>query len=85
MKIGTKIREIRKSKGMTILDLATAINSDVGNISRLERNVQGYSENTLVKIASALGVTVSELFLKPQLNQMILNILAKFHQGWSKL
>ncbi len=62
MKIGTRIREIRKSKGMTILELATAIGSDVGNISRLETNKQGYSENTLVKIASALGVTVADLF-----------------------
>ncbi|MEQ4624775.1 XRE family transcriptional regulator [Providencia manganoxydans] len=62
MKIGTKIRAIRKRKGMTILDLANAINSDVGNISRLERNVQGYTENTLMKIASALGVTVADLF-----------------------
>lgn len=48
---------------MTILQLATAINSDVGNISRLERNKQGYSENTLLKIASALGVQVADLFL----------------------
>ncbi|RFT11149.1 helix-turn-helix transcriptional regulator [Providencia rettgeri] len=62
MKIGTRIREIRKSKGMTILELATAIGSDVGNISRLETNKQGYSENTLVKIASALDVTVADLF-----------------------
>lgn len=47
---------------MTILQLATAIDSDVGNISRLERGIQGYTENTLIKIASALGVTVAELF-----------------------
>lgn len=62
MKIGTRIRELRKKKGLTILQLATAINSDVGNISRLERNIQGYSENTLVKIADALGVSVADLF-----------------------
>lgn len=62
MKIGTRIRDLRKKKGLTILQLATAINSDVGNISRLERNIQGYSENTLVKIAEALGVSVADLF-----------------------
>ncbi|EST59195.1 hypothetical protein K151_2025 [Proteus hauseri ZMd44] len=62
MKIGTRIRELRKKKGLTILQLATAINSDVGNISRLERNIQGYTENTLVKIAEALGVSVADLF-----------------------
>ncbi|HCT7641263.1 XRE family transcriptional regulator [Morganella morganii] len=62
MKIGTKIRALRKQKGLTILQLATAIDSDVGNISRLERNIQGYSESTLTKIAAALGVTVADLF-----------------------
>ncbi len=34
----------------------------MGNISRLERNIQGYTENTLVKIAEALGVSVADLF-----------------------
>ncbi|WP_274371792.1 XRE family transcriptional regulator [Morganella morganii] len=62
MKIGQRIRDLRKLRGMTILQLATAIDSDVGNISRLERGIQGYTENTLIKIASALGVTVAELF-----------------------
>lgn len=62
MKIGTRIRDLRKKKGLTILQLATAVNSDVGNISRLERNIQGYTENTLVKIAEALGVSVADLF-----------------------
>lgn len=47
---------------MTILELATATDSDVGNISRLERNIQGYSEKVIVKIAAALNVPVSELF-----------------------
>ncbi|MEQ5674078.1 S24 family peptidase [Providencia stuartii] len=72
MKIGTRIRELRKKKGLTILQLATAINSDVGNISRLERNIQGYSENTLVKIAEALGVSVADLFSEspPQLDEI---------------
>ncbi|WP_323115945.1 XRE family transcriptional regulator [Klebsiella variicola] len=69
MKIGTRIREIRKSKGMTILELATAIGSDVGNISRLETNKQGYSENTLIKIASALGVSVADLFTENTVSQ----------------
>ncbi|MBG3012133.1 S24 family peptidase [Proteus faecis] len=72
MKIGTRIRELRKKKGLTILQLATAINSDVGNISRLERNIQGYTENTLVKIAEALGVSVADLFTEnaPELDEI---------------
>ncbi|MCP1116372.1 transcriptional regulator, partial [Enterobacter bugandensis] len=36
---------------MTINQLATLTDWDVGNISRLERGMQGYSEASLKKIA----------------------------------
>ncbi|OWO86982.1 transcriptional regulator [Photorhabdus luminescens] len=62
MKIGEKIRKLRQAKKMTLLDLATAIDSDVGNLSRLERGKQGYSDSILNKIAEALSVPVAELF-----------------------
>ncbi|MBK5075196.1 helix-turn-helix transcriptional regulator [Budviciaceae bacterium CWB-B4] len=62
MKTGERIRALRKAKKMTILELATAIGSDVGNVSRLERGVQGYKESTLKNIADALGVTVAEIY-----------------------
>lgn len=47
---------------MTINELATQVDSDVGNISRLERDLQGFSPQLLTKIAEALRVPVSELF-----------------------
>lgn len=62
MNVGEKIRLLRKAKKMTILELANAAGSDVGNISRLERGLQGYSDSTLRKIADALAVSVSEFF-----------------------
>ncbi|MDC9591600.1 S24 family peptidase [Xenorhabdus sp. XENO-10] len=68
MKIGSRIRSLRKAKGMTILELATAINSDVGNISRLERDKQGYTDTTISKISGALGVTVADLFVEEKDN-----------------
>lgn len=85
MKIGTRIREIRKSKGMTILELATAIGSDVGNISRLETNKQGYSENTLVKIASALGVTVADLFTEAPVKPDEIEYIGEMPSGTVKV
>ncbi|HEM8211002.1 TPA: helix-turn-helix transcriptional regulator [Providencia rettgeri] len=85
MKIGTRIREIRKSKGMTILELATAIGSDVGNISRLETNKQGYSENTLVKIASALGVTVADLFTEDSVKPDEIEYIGEVPSGTVKV
>lgn len=85
MKIGTRIREIRKSKGMTILELATAIGSDVGNVSRLETNKQGYSENTLVKIASALGVTVADLFTEDPVKPDEIEYIGEMPSGTVKV
>lgn len=81
MKIGTRIRELRKKKGLTILQLATAVNSDVGNISRLERNKQGYTENTLVKIAEALGVSVADLFTEKPPKQDEIEFIGKVPSG----
>lgn len=62
MKIGHKIRQIRKANKMTLNELALRVESDVGNLSRLERGIQGFSENLLQKIADALQVPVATLF-----------------------
>lgn len=62
MKIGDKIRQIRKANKMTLSELALRVDSDVGNLSRLERGMQGYSDGLIHKIAEALSVPVSELF-----------------------
>lgn len=62
MNVGENIRERRKAKGWKILDLANRVDSDVGNISRLERGVQGYSDEMLKRIAHALGCSVADLF-----------------------
>lgn len=60
--LGSNIRQLRKMRGWTILDLAGRVESDVGNISRLERGLQGYSDDLITRIASALEVTLSSLF-----------------------
>jgi SOS-response transcriptional repressor LexA len=63
MTIGKVIRTLRKQKGLTIEQLATMVGSDVGNISRLERDKQGYSDALLQRIASALEVHISRIFI----------------------
>jgi SOS-response transcriptional repressor LexA len=62
MNLGENIRRRRKSLGWTILELANRIGSDVGNLSRLERGKQGFSDEILAKVAAALGCSVAELF-----------------------
>lgn len=71
MKIGEKIRQIRKANKMTLNELALRVDSDVGNLSRLERGVQGYSEQLLNKIAAALSVPVAELFSFSEANDTV--------------
>lgn len=53
---------IRKDKGLTILEVANRIGSDVGNLSRLERDKQGYSDELLRRLAGALGCAVADFF-----------------------
>ncbi len=63
MNIGKRIREIRQQRNMTITELADAIGSDAGNISRLETGKQkSFTEALLAKIAEVLAVNVNDLF-----------------------
>lgn len=62
--VGERIRAIRKARGFTLERLALAIDSDTGNLSRLERGKQGYSEELVRKIAKVLGVPVTDFFIE---------------------
>ncbi|QIC15719.1 helix-turn-helix transcriptional regulator [Providencia vermicola] len=63
MNIGSRIRAIRMAKKITIAELADAIDSDPGNVSRLETGKQkSFTEQLLMKISSALSVSVIDLF-----------------------
>ena len=61
MKIGQVIREIREAHKATLEEISLAADTNASNLSRIERGTQGYSPETLERIATALGVTVSEL------------------------
>lgn len=63
MNIGQRIREFRQQRNMTITELADAVGSDAGNISRLETGKQkSFTEAFLAKIAQALAISVNDLF-----------------------
>lgn len=64
MNIGQIIREIREAHKATLEEIAFAADTNASNLSRIERGTQGYSAETLARIASALGVTVSDLHLR---------------------
>ena len=60
-RLGENLRQIRKEKGMTQLELGKKLKLDVGYISYLENGKKNPTVMTIEKIAKALGVSVSEL------------------------
>ena len=62
--IGNKIRYLRKSNGLTLKQLARGCDLSANTISLVERSEVAPSIETLCKIATALGVAPSSLFLE---------------------
>jgi len=64
IRLGQRIREIRKSKGMTQVDLEVECHINNGDISRIENGQKNIELHTIIKLADALGVELHELFKK---------------------
>ena len=62
--VGNKIRYLRKSNGLTLKQLARGCDLSANTISLVERSEVAPSIETLCKIANALGVAPSSLFLE---------------------
>ena len=62
--VGNKIRYLRKASGLTLKQLARGCNLSANTISLVERSEVAPSIETLCKIATALGVSPSSLFLE---------------------
>jgi len=60
--LGATLRRLRKARGLNLADVAYAAGTDPANISRVERGIQGHSDELLAALARALGVQLSELF-----------------------
>lgn len=61
MKIGKKVRELRKEKKLTLKQLAEWTNLSVSLISQIERAESAASISTLNKIATALNIKLKDL------------------------
>lgn len=59
--IGIRIRQLRKSKGLTQQRLAELSYQEPSNISHIERGATKLSLPTIVNISNALEVSVDEL------------------------
>lgn len=64
--IGCQIRELRKARGLTVTELANAINRSVGYVSQAERDKSEVTIATLGLIAETLRVDLSWFFDQQQ-------------------
>lgn len=60
-KIAPHLKELREKKGLTQAGLGKLVGLDQTHLSRLEKGTKGVSNEKLLAIAEALGVTVSDL------------------------
>ncbi len=60
--LGADLRALRKSRGITIADMAAALGRSVGWLSQVERDKSDASITDLRQIATHLDVSVSMLF-----------------------
>lgn len=64
--IGSRMRELRKAKGLTLKQLAENTNLSVGYLSQLERQDADPSVRSLNVISKALGVGINWFFPDPE-------------------
>ncbi len=62
MKLGSRIRELRKERGISLEELAKKSGVAVGSLSRIENGKGGGTFRTLEKVAEALRVSMAELY-----------------------
>jgi len=62
--IGLRVRELRLARGMTLKTLAAKTHLSPSMLSLVERSCASPSIGSLVVIASALGVTISDLIVR---------------------
>ena len=60
--IGRSIRELRKSRGLTLKQMSRRTNLSVSLLSQIERAESSASVSSLFKVATALDVRITELF-----------------------
>ncbi len=62
MKLGERLREIRKGHNLTLKDLGQKADLSVPYLSKMERSSVNPSIDTLQKVAAAYGMAIKELF-----------------------
>lgn len=61
-RVGRRIAEIRRAKGLTQAEVAEQLDTDVANFRRIELGVQNVTVRMLARVAAILEVRVVRLF-----------------------
>ncbi|MBO5738395.1 helix-turn-helix transcriptional regulator [bacterium] len=83
-KFGKRVREIRKSKGITQEQIAELISIEPPNVSKMESGLHFPQPDKIEKIANALNVSVQELFdfehiqKRENLIEYVMNSLSRY-------
>lgn len=72
IEIGKRIKEIRKTKGLTQMTFAEQLNISRSHINKIERGVKTASIDLLIEIAARGGVTLDYLILGDRQNNDVL-------------
>jgi putative transcriptional regulator len=57
----TPLKTIRKKRGLKLKDVSAAVETDTGNLSRIENGVQTASKDLAEKLAKYFGHEVTEM------------------------
>lgn len=60
-KFGKKLQKIRKSKGLSLLDISYACSLDESHISKIEHGRFNISLGTIIELSKGLDIRPSEL------------------------
>ncbi|MEG0376932.1 MAG: helix-turn-helix domain-containing protein [Eubacterium sp.] len=71
-KIGTKLRNLRKEKKITLKQLSEATNLSIGYLSNLERDACSPTLDNIQKICGELGISLSTLLEEHTQNRTII-------------
>ena len=69
MYIGSTIRLIRKAKRLTLEDVAHSAGTSASYLSRIEMDKNNISPELLDNVASALGVSVANIYTEAEIQQ----------------
>lgn len=69
--VAENVKKYRSIKGYTQLELAEKADVSAESVAKIESRKQGLSENFIVKISLALGITPGQLCNHPELDKLI--------------